>query len=92
MSFDIKYTGRFRKDLKRLKRRSEGRFKLLEDFIGYLQNVGFDGIDMQYYPHKLKGTYEDCYECHVKSDLLLIWREDRNTIQLIRTGTHSDLF
>jgi mRNA interferase YafQ len=34
------------------------------------------------------------WECHVKPDLLLIWDENEqiNLLELVRTGTHSDLF
>ena len=45
MSFEIEDTGRFKKDLKLLKKRSENNFYLLSDFIEYLQIVGYAGID-----------------------------------------------
>ncbi|AYD47151.1 type II toxin-antitoxin system mRNA interferase toxin, RelE/StbE family [Arachidicoccus soli] len=40
------------------------------------------------------GEYSNCWECHVKSDLLIIWREfeEELIIELVRAGTHSDLF
>lgn len=45
-------------------------------------------------PHKLSGDYQDIMECHIESDWLLLWfRYDAdNNIELVRTGTHSDLF
>ena len=45
-------------------------------------------------PHKLRGEYSGYWECHVKPDLLLIWSENSEILllELIRTGTHSDLF
>ncbi|WP_083852664.1 type II toxin-antitoxin system YafQ family toxin [Pedobacter arcticus] len=45
-------------------------------------------------PHKLSGKFIGYWECHVKPDLLLIWEqtETLKLIELIRTGTHSDLF
>ena len=92
MSFEIEDTGRFKKDLKLLKKRSENNFYLLSDFIEYLQIVGYAGIDWKYNPYPLKGQYNDCNECHVLNDLLLIWRETQSTIELVRTGTHSDLY
>ena len=46
--------------------------------------------------HKLKGQYEGSRECHVKGDLLLVYRvsEDdyEDLITFVRTGTHSELF
>jgi mRNA interferase YafQ len=45
-------------------------------------------------PHILSGILNGCWECHIKSDWLLIWIKDEKlkTITLIGTGTHSDLF
>ncbi|MCD6011243.1 MAG: type toxin-antitoxin system mRNA interferase toxin, RelE/StbE family [Flavipsychrobacter sp.] len=44
--------------------------------------------------HKLAGAYKNCWECHIRPDWLLIWKVDEKEkiIQLVRTGTHSDLF
>ena len=48
----------------------------------------------QYLSHKLKGNYNNRWECHLKPDWLLIWKQDdvKKEIVLERTGTHSDLF
>jgi mRNA interferase YafQ len=44
--------------------------------------------------HKLEGEYKNSWECHIQPDWLLIWKKDEKykTIQLIRTGTQSELF
>ena len=93
--YSLQYTGQFKKDLKRLKKRSQKNFIVLQKFIEDLLQSGFKGIPAKHKPHGLIGNYKDCYECHVLNDLLLIWKEDttgEKTIILIRTGTHSDLF
>lgn len=38
-------------------------------------------------------NYADCFECHIKSDLLLIYEVDksRNTLTVVDIGSHSDL-
>ena len=43
---------------------------------------------------KLSGDYTDCWECHIKSDWLLVWKQndDELTLLFTNTGTHSDLF
>lgn len=48
----------------------------------------------KYKPHKLRGNFTNHLECHIQPDWLLIWVCDKENkgIQLIRTGTHSDLF
>ena len=43
--------------------------------------------------HALFGEWVDHRECHVRPDLLLIYRKpDPDTLQLVRLGSHSDLF
>ncbi len=92
--YKIGYSGSFRKDLKKLKKRSTQNFGILRDFIKDLQITGHQGIDQRYKPHKLIGDYSKHWECHVLNDLLLIWLQNdtEKTIILVRTGTHSDIF
>lgn len=44
--------------------------------------------------HLLKGNWIDFRECHILPDWLLIYRvnEAKQTLELARTGTHSDIF
>jgi mRNA interferase YafQ len=50
----------------------------------------------QYADHPLKGDWEDCRDCHVRGDWLLIYRivetKDGEEIIFVRTGTHAELF
>ena len=92
--FQIVASTKFLKDLKRLKKRSKVDFDLMETFITNLAVSGHEGIDKKHRPHKLKGEYSGYWECHVKPDLLLIWDENSEILllELVRTGTHFDLF
>jgi len=89
--YSISYTRSFEKDVKRIKKR-EYNTKILFEIIKTLEETGT--VPAKLKPHKLSGNFKDCWECHLKSDWLLIWRksDNKNEIQLIRTGTHSDLF
>jgi len=51
-------------------------------------------LPMKYRPHKLSGQYAGTWECHLKSDWLLIWEQNDTELILLFTGigTHSDLF
>ncbi|WP_455992874.1 type II toxin-antitoxin system RelE/ParE family toxin, partial [Prevotella sp.] len=51
-------------------------------------------LPQNYKPHKLSGKYRGLWECHLQPDWLLIWfqDDDKLILQLIDTGTHSDLF
>ena len=43
--------------------------------------------------HTLTGDWRGCRECHIKPDLLLIYCNDGiDTLQLVRLGSHSELF
>jgi mRNA interferase YafQ len=42
--------------------------------------------------HALAGEWRDCRDCHVKPDLILIYRKpDKSTLELVRLGSHSQL-
>ena len=43
--------------------------------------------------HALASEWHDFRECHLKPDLLLIYRKsDPGVLQLVRIGSHSELF
>jgi len=45
-------------------------------------------------PHMLSGNWVGHWECHIRSDWLLIYKltDEVMVLTLVRTGTHSDLF
>ena len=92
--YQLKTSTKFLKDLKLLKKRSQRDFALLQELISILAEQGHAGLARKHRPHKLKGSYSGYWECHVKPDLLLIWDENEEIrlLELVRTGTHSDLF
>lgn len=60
------------------------------EVIGALRN----GVAMKekYCDHDLKSKWLGFRECHIKPDLLLIYKKRDNCIQLVRIGSHSELF
>jgi len=40
----------------------------------------------------LKGRWQGYRDCHIEPDWLLVYRDHAHEIELVRTGTHSDLF
>ena len=42
--------------------------------------------------HDLTGDYKDTREFHISGDLLVIYRIEANTLELLKIGTHSQLF
>jgi len=85
------YQSRFRKDIKRFKHQT----KKLE---GFKETVRLlckgENLPDKYRDHPLIGDYKGCRECHIEPDFLLIYRinEDEKIIDLVRIGSHSDLF
>jgi mRNA interferase YafQ len=66
--------------------------KLLNDVVFQLINNSV--LNAKQKNHKLSGKYSNCWECHITPDWLLIYQKDdsNQTLLLLRTGTHSDLF
>ena len=89
--YKIYTTNQFEKDLKLCEKRNYN-LNLLKEVIDLLQ---LDGkLPTKYKSHKLSGNYADCWECHIKSDWLLVWKQNDEALTLLftNTGTHSDLF
>lgn len=89
--YSIVYTNQFKKSLKRCAKRGLD-VGFLTTAINILQEYG--SLPAEYDPHKLKGNYVGCWECHIESDWLLVWRQNDKELELVfvDTGTHSDLF
>ena len=52
-----------------------------------------DPLEPRHRDHELSGDWQGYRECHVKPDLLLIYRKtDAETVRLARLGSHSELF
>lgn len=85
----IEYTGRFKKDFKRQEKRGKDISKL-RSVISALVNQG--PLQRKHKDHPLSGEWAKRRECHIEGDWLLIYKIEKGTLTLERTGTHSDLF
>ncbi len=82
-------TSQFKRDLKKSKKRGKD-IRKIQGIIEKL--VANKALASSLKPHRLTGNWSHCWECHIEPDWLLIWDEDKDSVTLIRTGTHSDLF
>ena len=91
MKYEIKFTTRFKKDLKLAEKQGKNLDKLFE-IVEKLSNG--DKLDIKFRDHELTGDYGGCRECHIEPDWLLIYElfDDVLVLLLTRTGTHSELF
>ena len=66
--------------------------KKIEETIDILASG--EKLPALYRDHKLTGELSDCRECHIKSDLLLIYKIEKNELilVLVNIGSHSELF
>lgn len=85
----VRYSGRFKKDFRRIERRGYDLPKLAA-VIDALR----DGLPLPpaARPHSLKGAWSGYDECHIGGDWLLIYTNHPTELLLAATGTHSDLF
>lgn len=88
---EVKFTSKFKKDYKLIKKRGMNT-SLLKEIVGKLANN--IPLEEKYKDHELTGNYKGFRECHIQPDWLLIYliEDDKLTLTLTRTGTHSDLF
>jgi mRNA interferase YafQ len=50
-------------------------------------------LEEKHRDHGLGGNWKGNRECHLKPDLLLIYKlPDEKTLRLVRMGSHSELF
>jgi len=89
---EIKYTTRFRKDYRREKSGQHGKKidGLLMDTVNLLAADSI--LPHRYFDHPLSGEWKDHRDCHIRPDLVLIYRKpDDSTLELVRLGSHSEL-
>ncbi len=88
----IRRTARFKRDYKR---ESKGRHRrtLDHDLRTLLSLLIVDApLPARYQDHPLKGEWQDHRDCHLKPDLILLYRKaDSETLELVRLGSHSEL-
>ena len=89
----IERSSAFRRDYKR-EARGRHRTTLDDALKSVLIALATDQtLAVRYRDHDLSGDWAGYRECHLKPDLLLIYRKaDANTLRLARLGSHSELF
>ncbi len=88
--YQVRTTNRFEKDVKRCVKRGYN-MTLLRNVIELLAQTGT--LPPQYHPHKLHADFAGCWECHIRPNWILVWRQDDEELTLLftNTGTHSDV-
>ncbi|MGA3372576.1 MAG: type II toxin-antitoxin system YafQ family toxin [Terracidiphilus sp.] len=89
----IERSSAFKRDNKREARGRHGA-TLDADLVPILVALANDfPLEPKHRDHDLSGDWEGYRECHVKPDLLLIYKKtDAESLRLARLGSHSELF
>ena len=89
---EIRYLNSFKNDYKLARKRGYDISKLAEA-ISLIASQS--PLPERFHDHQLKGKeFSGCRECHIEPDWLLVYRinEHELILELLYTGTHSDLF
>jgi mRNA interferase YafQ len=87
----LEITGQFKRDYKREK---AGQHTDLDEIFRAVTDLLVNGrpLPTANRDHLLKGEWKGCRDCHLKPDLVLIYRKTSTAIELLRIGSHSELF
>ena len=88
----IERTTQFKKDYRR-ESKGQHRATLSQNLLSILTSLAEDKpLAGRHRDHALTGEWQDCRDCHIKPDLVLIYRKpDAERLQLIRLGSHAEL-
>ena len=83
------YSGQFKRDLKRSRKRGQDPEK-----IKVVMRLLIDEkpLPASFRDHSLSSNWKGCRDLHIEPDWLLIYRITGNVVRFERTGSHSDLF
>ncbi|MFY4755309.1 type II toxin-antitoxin system YafQ family toxin [Campylobacter jejuni] len=88
----IKYTLKKSKEFKKgVKKLNKDDLELLRKILNKLLND--EPLESKYKDHELKGNLKDIRDCHISSDLILLYEKNNNELILtaLRIGKHSEL-
>jgi len=89
---EVVYSKEYKRAIKKYLRSGHFDIKLLEHIISQIR-IG-KKLPEKYRDHPLSGRLQYCRECHIKSNLLLIYRvyKEELVLLLVNLGSHPDLF
>jgi mRNA interferase YafQ len=88
----VKYTGRFKRDYRRersgvLGKKLDALLMEVVDLLAADKPLPRRNVD-----HQLAGEWKDHRDCHIRPDLVLIYRlTDPEVLELVRLGSHSEI-
>lgn len=86
----LEYSTQFKKDFKKITKIPIPDILEVGNVISQLQRG--ETLPSKNVDHPLTGNWQGFRDCHIKPDLVLIYRINNDTLQLARIGSHSELF
>ncbi len=86
----LEYSTQFKKDFKKVTKLPIPDIVEVGRIISKLQRD--EPLEDKHVDHALTGNWHGFRDCHIKPDLVLIYRVENGTLQLARIGSHSELF
>lgn len=87
--YTLEITKKFKSQFKKLSKKDR-------DLVYFVLEKLLNGevLDWKYKDHQLSGQYAGTKECHIKPDLLLIYKKTESILVLtcLNVGSHSELF
>lgn len=88
--YELEYSNQFKKDFKKVTKMSIPDVIQVGHVISTLQSG--ESLEAKYVDHGLTANWSGYRDCHVKPDLVLIYKISSKTLKLARIGSHSELF
>jgi mRNA interferase YafQ len=89
LKYNLETANNFKRSFKKKKLTDDETMAYIEVMYKLLND---EELEEKYKDHNLKGNYQGYKECHIKPDLLLIYRIKDDILELVDIGTHSELF
>jgi len=87
---NLEYSTQFKKDFKKIVKLPIPDVIEVGHVISSLQSGKV--LPEKYADHSLSGNWANYRDCHIKPDLVLIYKIETMTLKLARIGSHSELF
>jgi mRNA interferase YafQ len=86
----LEYSTQFKKDFKKITKLAIPDILEVGNIIAQLQRG--ETLPAKNVDHPLTGNWLGFRDCHIKPDLVLIYRVAGDVLQLARIGSHSEIF
>ena len=89
MKYKLRYSKAYKKGIKKLNNSDR---LLLENILSKLANG--EKLESKYKNHTLKGNLKGIWDCHIKHDLVLLYKKEEDILILtaLAIGSHSEMF